>query len=733
MFNVHYFLRYALSTSALAPLLIAGAANAQTPEAGKQQPNEAQDAASGPQLSDIIVTAQKRAENLQNVPIAVSVVQASALEASGVREVTELAQVTPGLVMNQAGSNAVLPRIRGVGQVGQNIGLENPVAIYVDGVYYASSAGSMFSFNNIQQIAVLKGPQGTLFGRNATGGLIQVTTLDPSVDFGGKIRATYGNLDTIGGQLYVTGGLTSDIAADVAVYYKDQDNGFGRDLTNGLYVNDSKDLAIRSKIKANLGPDTTVTFTGDYARAKLAAPAFRSAYGTLPINGQPFTGDKFDIESDIQPSAKVEQWGGSATLVHNFGGATFTSISALRNVVDDVLLDNDALPAPTTVFVPDAQTFVSAGSHERTFSQEFQLASDDSGPLKWTAGLYYFQLKGHYDPPVVINQLNGGIVISIDSNVTTKSYAGYGQVTYEVSDNFNVTGGLRYTKEKRKVNGTLTIDAFGLFIPSEGSVSFDRITWRLAADYRPSEMALVYASYNRGFKSGGFNPTEIPFNSFEPERIDAYEAGLKLDLFDRRLRINPAFYYYDYTNLQAILYVNGQPLTQNAATAKIYGMDVDVTAALADGFTLTGGLSYTHARYGLYRNAQITTPDLVNGGNIVTNADLRHTRLANTPDWTANLGAEYTFGLGDGDLTLSGNYAYNDGYFGEAENRQRQRAYHLVNAAVEYKTSGGVSVAAWAKNIGNVAYASQLYTTGAGDKVRIAPGRTYGVTLGFDF
>ncbi|HKX79030.1 MAG TPA: TonB-dependent receptor [Novosphingobium sp.] len=687
-------------------------------------------------LQEIIVTAQKRAENLQDVPIAVTVIQADTLSASGVSKINELSLVTPGLTMTSSGGGFVLPRIRGIGQSGATLGLENPIAVYIDGVYFASPAGAMFSLNNIAQISVLKGPQGTLFGRNATGGLIQVTTLDPSTEFGGKVAATLANKATYGGTLYVTGGLAPDVAADVAVYYNNQQHGFGRNLVNGKYVNDANDIAVRSKIKADLSDDTTIKVSADYARSKSAQPVFRAEYGTLPINKRPFTGGKWDIESDAQPLSRTEQAGASLTIEHDFGGVRLSAISGYRWVSDQVVLDNDGLPAPTTIFLPDAQTVVSTIQHERTFSQEVQLSSDNSGPLTWTAGLYYFQLKGDYDPPVVINQLNGAVVLTINSALDTKSYAAYGQATYALSDQFNVTAGLRYTKEKRKAVGSLGIVAGGAqvaFIPSEGDYSKGEITWRLAADYRPSEEVLAYASYNRGFKSGGFNPTEIPYNSFEPEKVDAFEVGLKLDVLDRRLRVNPSVFYYKYSNLQASIYQGGLLLTQNAASAEIYGMDLDFTAALSDQFTLTGGLSILHARYGLYQNAQLSTPDPVNGGNIISGGDVRGTRITNTPDWTANLGAQYRIPVGSDEVRLNANYAYNDGFFNDAENRQHQGSYHLVNASVEYEMDSGFTVSAWAKNIGNVAYAAQLYTSAPADKIRMAPGRTFGVTVGAEF
>ena len=243
---------------------------------------------------------------------------------------------------------------------------------------------------------------------------------------------------------------------------------------------------------------------------------------------------------------------------------------------------------------------------------------------------------------------------------------------------------------------------------------------------------LAYLSYNRGFKSGGFNPTEIPYVAFQPEQIDAYEGGLKLDLFDRRLRLNPSVFYYDYKNLQSPIFVNGLLFTKNAASAEIYGIDLDFEAALSTNFTLTGGLQWLHARYERYDGAQVSTP-LLAGGNALVLANLTGTRLGNTPDWTANVGAEYVVPMGDNSLTFAANYAYNDGFFADAENRYRQKSYSLVNASARLDIGDRYSLTVWGKNIGNVAYASQLVTTAFSDKFAVAPGRTVGITAGVEF
>jgi iron complex outermembrane recepter protein len=203
-------------------------------------------------LEEIVVTAQRRSENLQKVPIAVTVLSADALAEKGVDTVELLATTVPGLTYSETGTLGT-PRIRGIGVAFVAGGNENSVATYVDNVYYASASSSILSFNNISQIAVLKGPQGTLFGRNATGGLIQVTTRDPSETFGGLADVTVGNLSTYGANLYVTGGLIENLAADLAVHLKDQIDGFGRNLFDGHDVGQSREVSLRSKFKAAPG------------------------------------------------------------------------------------------------------------------------------------------------------------------------------------------------------------------------------------------------------------------------------------------------------------------------------------------------------------------------------------------------------------------------------------------------------------------------------------------------
>jgi len=713
------------SATAIAVALSALPAVAQTTDSDKVE--------SG--LEEIVVTAQRRAENLQDVPVAVTALTAESLGAKGIDTTTDLTLVIPGLTYTTVVGSA-LPRIRGVGAAISLGGNENPVATYVDGVYIASATASVLAFNNIEQIAVLKGPQGTLFGRNATGGLIQVTTRDPSSELGGEASLSYGNLDTVGANLYMTGGLTENLAADLAMYYNDQQEGYGRNLVTGAEVGKSRDFAARSKWKLDIGSATTVRLAFDYSKTRAAAPGFRAVYGTVPVTGVPFTGGKFDIASDVDPRLEVEQSGGSLTVSHDFGEVSLLSITAYRESDFHAIFDIDktaAAIAKSDLSQPDRQ-----------FSQEFQLLSSDNAPLRWVLGAYYFNSHGAYDPLRITSVANDQF---ISSTQKTESSAAFGQASYNFTDRTALTLGLRYTAETKDYRASARI-----VLPSgvttdrpavTDSLDESRLTWRVALDHHFSDDLLGYVSYNRGFKSGGFNPQRFtqPLLPFEPEILDSFEAGVKADLLDRRLRINVAGFYYDYENIQINAFQGGISTIYNAASAKIHGVDLDVTIAPVSDLTLTGGLSWIHARFGDFPGAVISTPQVPNGttilgGNAVGTGDAEGNRLPLTPDWTVNLGADYSVLLPRGRVALSANYFHSDGWRAEPDNRIGQDPYDLVNASATWfidDDDENYSLKLWGKNLSNEAYAVQMNAQPQSDGVAVGPGRSYGVTLGVKF
>lgn len=698
-------------------------------------PPDAAAPASEPQaaggLGEIIVTAQRRSENLQNVPIAVTAISADTLAAKGVTDTKLLATTVPSLTFTTQ-ANLASPRIRGVGTAIAGAGNENPISTYVDGVYIATAGASVLSFNNISQVAVLKGPQGTLFGRNATGGLIQITTRDPSQTFSGNADASFGNHDTYGANLYVTGGLTTGLAADLAVHFKDQTDGFGKNLFNGEDVNKSRDVSVRSKIQAKPDDRTIATLILDYENTRSSTPAYRVIDGELPLDGKLFVGGKFDANNNVQPLSRIEQYGAALNASRDLGFAKLVSITAYRVSNFHTIFDSDGQP----------EDYISADVKEpgRQFSQELQLISPGGGRFSWQVGAYYFWARDGFLPGVVRLPLFG-IVSNVITKQRTRSIAGYAQGTYKFDDLTSLTLGIRLTHETKYIDGSGTTDVIGTPIaipagPYSGKTSVTRPTWRIALDHKLDANVLVYASYNRGFKSGGFDPSSTASASaFKPEVLDAYEVGLKSELFDRKIRLNAAGFYYDYRNIQLNSFRNGLTSIYNGKSAKIYGLDLDITAAPTRNLTLTGGLSLLHDRFGDFPITQTAT--LPTGGlTALPDESAKGKRLQNTPDWQLNAGIQYRIPLTEGSILLSADFFHSGRWYSTPENRLFQSSYNLVNASATWAigASQRLSLQLWGRNLGNVAYADQLtIQVPVADFVTMAEGRTFGGTLGVKF
>ena len=701
---------------------------ADTPEG---QPQSQQVESHG--LEEIVVTAQRRSENLQNVPIAVTVLSADALAEKGVDTVRLLATTVPGLTYAETGTLGT-PRIRGIGVAFVAGGNENSVATYVDDVYYASASASILSFNNISQIAVLKGPQGTLFGRNATGGLIQITTRDPSQTFSGIADVTVGNLETYGANLYVTGGLLDGLAADLAVHYKDQREGFGKNLFTGDDINKTRDLALRSKIKGQLGDSTTATLILDYGRVHSINPAFRPLYGSLPLDGKPYTGGPFDMNGEVDPLSTLTQYGVSLDVKHDFGFAELVSITAHRQSYYRYQADLDAEPE-VYLYTPGVRI------PDRQFSQEFRLVSASNNAFAWQVGAYYFWGKGSYDPVVVAIPLFG-IVSNTFTSQTTNSAAGFGQATYAFTDATSLTLGARLTAETKRIDasGSVYVTAPGLSIPQGpigASITVARPTWRAALEHKLTAETMVYASYNRGFKSGGFDPASTTVAvAFKPEVLDAFEVGIKSEILDRRLRVNAAGFYYDYRNIQLNSFTTGFSSIYNGKSAEIYGLDMDLTAAATDHLTFTLGLSLLHDRFGDFPISE--TAPLATGGIVALPeaGSAEGKRLPNTPDWQLNVGAEYSIPLSTGSVVLAADFFHSDKWYSTPENKAFQKPYNVTNTSATwlFGPEERHSLSLWGRNLGNVAYAVQsVIQVPIGYEEEVGEGRTFGVTLSTKF
>jgi iron complex outermembrane recepter protein len=694
------------------------------------------------QLQEIVVTAQRRSERLQDVPIAVTALDAAALQSAGIKGTSDLAQAVPGLSFNTQGGGFAQPRIRGVGIAGSAPGVENPVAVYIDGVYYGASNSLLFDLYDIAQVAVLKGPQGTLFGRNATGGLIQVTTRDPSQSPSADLLGTVGNKQSFGTDLFLTGGLVGPLAGSIAFHLDDQNDGFGRNLPTNQEVDQHHSYASRGKLQFVPDDATKATLSMDYSERHSSEFAIR-VLGLQPYTGTPAPGGPFDTDLNAAGLFDLRQWGASLNVQHDFGGARLVSTTAYRYSFMHNFFDGDQSPFDAV--------FVQVNDREQQVSQELQLISSDAGRLSWQLGLFYYWSRGEYPPfetDIVSILPPGAPPVAAQSLYYSReelnSYAEYGQATYKVNDTTNVTAGLRYTIDKRSHENTndFIIPAFFSTTTTGGAASkdFDKLTWRFSVDHHFSQDVLGYASYNRGFKSGAFDAAAIPAAVYKPETLDAFEIGTKTEFLEHRARLNVATFYYNYTNIQVTQFSNHTEFIYNGKGARSYGLDLDLTGNLTNALSVNAGVSLIHARYESFPNAFQTTPNpacagVGCGGNTVTLTDnATGHKLQNTPDYTFNTGVSYLIPVSFGALTMSANYYFNGGYFSEPENRLRQPSYGVLDTTAMWSSNNGrYEARLWGKNLTNKVYASQLNAIDVGDARIAAPGRTFGITGGIHF
>jgi iron complex outermembrane receptor protein len=691
-----------------------------------------------PTLETVVVTAQKRTEDIQNVPISITALSAQALSQAGATGIQDIGMLTPGLQMNST-NGFLTPSIRGVGTNAGGAGLENSVALYVDGVYIGSAPAALLTLSDISQIQVLRGPQGTLFGRNATGGAILVQTLDPVDRPTGTADVSYGNYDTSTVDAYLSDGIAQGLSADISAHVSLQGNGYGRNLYDGSWANrQNLDSAYRSKWLYRPDADTAVRLSFDYYdRYGNLGLSTRIVPGTAPTFTPPYGGSPWDIDTPIDPENHLTGGGASAQIDHDFGWASLTSISAYRRNSYLTIFDGGYQPA--NVLGLDVDLI------DRQFTQELDLKSPQStGPLTWVAGLYYYQERASYGPgssvlgPALISPLFPLQALVVDSSVSTHSYAGFAQLSMKLAARTDITLGGRYSWERRALDGTqdgylLGDILIGTLASADVSTNYSEPTWRAVLDHHFDDGAMAYISYNRGFKSGGYNAMILTDPPFAPETLDAYETGLKSQLLGDRVRLSGALFYYNYHNIQVEKYEGGQIGYYNGAGARMYGIDVDAQAILFTGFAVSGGLSLIHDWFTSFPNALYEIP-LATGGSMPVTQSAQGHHLPQTPDATVNLAATYKVATRAGLWSANLAAYYNSGWYGQPDNILSQSAYWLLNANVGWqRMDGRYSVSLWGRNLGNRAYATTLAGTDFASGVQYAQPRTYGVTVGARF
>jgi len=735
-----------LSASAtLVPLAMAAPAFAEVA-------STASDGTAATGVQEILVTANKRSENIQDVPITITAISTAALEQSNVKSLQDLTSLVAGYV--GPGDIAFQsPHLRGVGSQISSPGLENSVAQYVDGVYIGATSPALLRLNNVQQIEVLKGPQGTLFGRNTTGGLIQVTTRNPGKDMEANVELGYANYQTYSGSLYLNAPLGEGVATNLAVQASGADKGWGKNLATGNPASKlNSEISARNKWDIALGSDTKLMLIGDYEyHSDINYFNSRSLVGTKIAPGYTSTVDGWNVNSASDVKVKSEAWGLTGRLSHDFGSATLTNIAAYRDTKFDIL-DFTANYAPKPY--DDVHFFWSTKNHQWT--DELQLTSNGNGPLKWTIGAFYYNATDINHQPGVAGPAGPPFNFVTDSRIKTTSIAGYGQASYDIVPQTTLTVGLRYSHDNHEVSGTYVhTPAFFGFLDQTSTLkpfSKDSLSARISLSHKLSDDAMIYASYNRGTKSGGFNPVQINNPPFGDEKIDAFEVGTKLDMMDHKVRLNLSGYYYKYGNIQVQSFkIAGPPTIYNASSAELYGLDAELELRPTEALTISGNMSIAHSQFGDFPTAEFYAKcDLahsVPGGNCfpppyaaigagyyIYNANAKGNSLPLAPDFSASIAANYSIPTSMGKFDLSGNLSYNGGFFTTVGHELHQDAFTRVGASLQFTTNDDRFYARlWGANLTNSQDSSRLNQLASGPIIGLNSPRTYGLTVGAKF
>lgn len=729
--------RQHISVSRLLAFAIVSAAHCG--QAAAEEPNLSAD-----EREIILVTAQRRAERPEDVPIFLSALSGSQLERMQATDMASLGKVVPSLVMTRTGA-FTQPILRGIGKR-STLGVENSVATYVDGVYLASSISALLDLRGIERIEILNGPQGTLFGRNTTGGVIEIITRDPVPEESGKVELHAGTYGYVRSDAFLMGGGDT-IAGNLAVSMS-KNGGYGTNFFSGRKDQGEVDhsLVIRSKWIWRPTDSITLTLAGDYQD-------IAQDFTQLPVDGFAAVGEPRVHgfrDGDHDGSNRMHFRYGGLSLKANagIGSLKLMSLSAVRRMRARYHADLDLGPRPLLFAAPNAE--------QEQFSQEFQLQSSETSRLRWIAGLYYIGIEERYDPTIFryggaySARLGGRVFQSLSDVGRVSSYAAYGQGRLAIGDAIRLTAGLRYTIEKRSVRarGEQVFDnpPFARPIPGlplmsqpplRNSETFRELTWRASLDHDISNDLMGYVSAGRGFQSGGWNLQTPQAPAFGPESLKAFEAGFKYADRSGRIKGDVSIFHYDYSDLQVSVFTPLGSVTTNATSADIHGLDLQLRAIVDDKTEVSFGLQWLKGQFNGFPVATCTDFSATAAVPYSpVSCDATGNRLPFAPKLKFNAAASRQIDLGRfGQLLLGATFTYNSGYYSEPDNVVRQGAFATIDASAEWRSIRDFpSVRFWALNLTDARYYDSLATfPTTGVLQRPAAPRRLGVSLAYDF
>ncbi len=720
--------------------LISLSAQAQSTVAAS--PGDASPAASGG-IQEMVVTAQRVEQSLQTVPIAITAVTGTDLADSGITNSQALSTVVPGLTITQSRST-LQPYLRGIGTQNTTAGDEGAVAIYVDGIYRADATVNAFALNSIERVEVLEGPQGTLFGRNSVGGVIQFVTKDPSQTPSLSVEAGYESYQTEFGNFYENIPINDNVAFNVSAAGTYQGKGWGTDFTTGQGINFNDEISVRPKLKLDIGPDTTVIFGIDYDRRLSDLGNSRNVYpGQVAIGETAYVGSIYDSVSNFSATGStLTNTDYNMRIKTQLPWSTTLSLTSAYNVSR----------SPTYIDLDTGPTSVGAGAltlyNVKNFQQEALFSGSVDNWLNWTSGAFYFWSQAGYTPETITGTVGSPANFSLTSQMNTQSVSGFGQGDVHLGD-ATLTLGARFTSDSRNINA-LEVATAGSPRPvgsvlnntaleptSETHRTWARATYRAALDYQLTDRILAYGLVSTGFKSGVFS-TSSPFaQAVNPETITDYEGGLKTEFLDRTVRLNVSGFHYNYSNIQLQYVVGTTTILANAAAATDDGGEANLTWApemRVGNFELNAGASVADARYTDFPNAPgfVAKPA---GGATQISVNASGLQLIKAPRFTSSLSGNYSIGVGQNqEMAMNVTYAHTGSFYWDPANIYHQGPVDLVNAKLTWKLNDkGVRLSIFGTNLTNVAYIGGVVPSTSSVGESPAAPRIIGVSGGYSF
>lgn len=706
-------------------------------------------------VADIVVTAQRRSERLEEVPIAVAAISPMQISTLGIVTAKDIQLAAPGLNF-QSSYGYAQPYIRGIGTQSPNPGIESSTAIYIDGIYQPHASGAIVDLFDMGGVQVLRGAQGTLYGRNASGGAILYAYAEPVIDEQSfKVDAEYGSRDHVQGSIVANLPLAPNAALRLGAQYVKYGN-FINNVVDGRGFGGRKAYNLRGKLKWEASDDLTVDLTAEHVDSNdrdtaqaVRAPAAYCAACNIPIPGADLnpTSGFYDVGVNSHQSARYYTFTRVSAKI-SYSGEKFDINSLSYWFKDRIYLFSDQGGSTTfSLFDYDPD------QGGKIFGEEFQVVTKMGGLVDFMVGVSY-QNQDDFNSVVFNGLAFGGLTdLRTDNFIRTKSLAGFGEAYIRPTDRLKFTLGGRYTHDERKLDALRAPSTMLAYDPG-GNPRFSQktssnvFTARVVADYDLDDFH-AYAGWTTGYKAGGFNVIAIvPTNAIEPEKISNFEGGLKYVAPSRKFRSNLAIFYYKYRNAQVQvtnLSAGGQFLT-NAGTARGYGAELDFNFKPEPWISLFGSAAYLNAKYLSYKNGAIVTVDPATNTLINNFADLSGVRLPRAPRFVGTAGFSLNGDLGanlSGQFSTNVRYTTNYDFYPAALGPLRysyQSGYALVNMSADIKRplssdgSSYMTIGLYANNVFDQKYSIQRVTQANFGLIEIvAEPRVIGVRAGVTF